>query len=138
MAEVALSVVLLVCAGLMVRTFLALQGTDSGVRADRVLIVGVPLPPEKYDTLEQAQALRPATCIERVRRLPGVEAACVGLPFGGPQTPFTIVGQNRRMTSRRLGVNLVGADHLRAFGIPLRARTDVRRGGSAARRSRRA
>src|SRR5262249_11842452 len=44
-AEVALSVVLLVSAGLTVRTFLVLQGTDAGITADRVLVVGVPLPP---------------------------------------------------------------------------------------------
>ena len=51
--EVALSVVLLVSAGLTVRTFFVLQNMDAGVKADRVLLVGVPLPPAKYATLEE-------------------------------------------------------------------------------------
>ena len=51
--EVALSVVLLVSAGLTVRTFFVLQNMDAGINADRVLLVGVPLPPAKYTTLEQ-------------------------------------------------------------------------------------
>src|SRR5258708_642906 len=51
--EVALSVVLLVSAGLTVRTFYVLQNMDAGIKTDRVLIVGVPLPAAKYTTLEQ-------------------------------------------------------------------------------------
>src|SRR5918995_1628113 len=42
--EVALSVVLLVSAGLTVRTFFVLQNMDAGITADRVLLMGVPLP----------------------------------------------------------------------------------------------
>jgi putative ABC transport system permease protein len=60
----------------------------------------------------------------------------LGLPFGGPQSPFTILGQTPD-DSRRIGVSLVGADHLRAFGIPLRAgrmfdASEVRRGDRVA------
>jgi putative ABC transport system permease protein len=133
--EVALSVVLLVSAGLTIRTFLVLQNMDIGIKADRVLIVGVPLPPAKYRTLEErnrfAQDLQ-----ERVASLPGVEAATFGLPFGGPQSPFLIVGQVAD-ESKRIGLNLVGADHLRTFGIPLRAgrmfdAAEVRRGDRVA------
>ena len=90
--EVALSVVLLVSAGLTVRTFFVLQNLDAGIKADRVLIVGVPLPPAKYATLEQRNRFA-QELLERIGALPGVEAATFGLPFGGPQSPFTIVGQ---------------------------------------------
>ena len=55
--EVALSVVLLVSAGLTVRTFYVLQNMDSGINADRVLIVGVPLPPAKYSDARTTQPL---------------------------------------------------------------------------------
>ena len=116
--EVALSVVLLVSAGLTVRTFVALQAIDSGVSADRVLVVGVPLPPAKYATLEQRNRFS-QELLERVGALPGVEAATFGLPFGEPQSAFAILGQPVD-ESRKIGINLVGADHLRAFGIPLR------------------
>ena len=133
--EVALSVVLLVSAGLTVRTFFVLQNMDAGINADRVLIVGVPLPPAKYTTLEQRNRFA-QELLERVGALPGVEAATFGLPFGGPQSPFTIVGQIAD-ESKRIDVNLVGADHLRTFGIPLRGgrmfdASEVRRGDRVA------
>ena len=133
--EVALSVVLLVSAGLTARTFFILQDTDAGINADRVLIVGIPLPPAKYMTLEQrnhfAQEL-----LERVGALPGVDVATVGLPFGGPQSPFTIAG-HARDAPKRIAINLASADHLRAFGIPLRRgrmfdAAEVRRGDRVA------
>jgi len=133
--EVALSVVLLVSAALTVRTFLVLQNVDAGIDGDRVLLVGVPLPPEKYTTLEQRNRFA-GDLLERVGRLPGVEAATLGLPFGGPQSTFTIVGQVAD-ESRRITVNTVGADHLRTFGIALRGgrmfdAADVRRGDRVA------
>jgi putative ABC transport system permease protein len=116
--EVALSVVLLVSAGLTVRTFFALQNVDAGVDADRVLMVGVPLPPAKYGTLEDRNRFA-QELLERVGNLPGVQTASIGHPFGGPQTPFAIAGQPAD-ESKRIVVNLVGADHLRTFGIQLR------------------
>jgi predicted permease len=133
--EVALSVVLLVSAGLTVRTFVALQSVDAGINADRVLILGVPLPPARYATLDQRNRFA-QELLERIRALPGVEAATLGLPFGGPRSPFTIAGQVPD-DSRRIGVNLAGADHLRAFGIPLRRGrmfdgSEVRRGDRVA------
>jgi len=133
--EVALSVVLLVSAGLTVRTFFVLQKMDPGIRADRVLIVGVPLPAAKYPTLEQRNRFA-QDLLDRVGAVPGVEAATFGLPFGGPQSPFTIVGQIAD-DSRRIGLNLVGADHLRTYGIPLRRgrmfdAAEVRRGDRVA------
>ncbi len=72
------------------------------------------------------------SCSTASARLPGVEAATFGLPFGEPQSPFAILGQPAD-ESRKIGINLVGADHLRAFGIPLRTGRmfdagDVRRG----------
>jgi putative ABC transport system permease protein len=119
--EVALSVVLLAGAALTVRTFLALQNVDVGILTDRVLMVGVPLPPARYATFEQRN-LFSQQLLERVSGLPGVEAATLGnggLPFGGLQTNYTIEGQSDT-ERRRVAVNLVGADYLRTFGIPLR------------------
>ena len=133
--EVALAVVLLVSAGLTVRTFFVLQNMDPGINAERVLIVGVPLPPAKYTTLEGRNRFA-QELLERVSALPGVEAATIGLPLGGPQSPFSIAGQAPD-ESKRIGLNLVGADHLRMFGIPLRRgrmfdASEVRRGDRVA------
>ena len=133
--EVALSVVLLVSAGLVARTFLVLQNTDVGIDAERVLMVGVPLPPAKYTTLDSRNRFV-HELLERVRTLPGVEAATVGLPLGGPQSPFSIAGQPADQ-SRRIVINLAGEEHLQTFGIPLRRgrmfdASEVRRGDRVA------
>jgi putative ABC transport system permease protein len=132
--EVALSVVLLIGAGLTIRTFLALHQTDTGLRADNVLIIGVPLSAAKYPTREQRN-LFAGQLLERASGLPGVQAATIGnggAPFGGPQSPVAIVGQPDT-EQRRITINLVGPEHLRAFGIPLRGGrmfepAEVRRG----------
>src|SRR4029450_13095680 len=73
-AEVALSVVLLVSAGLMIRTFFVLNNVDPGIRRDRVLLVGVPLPPAKYTTFDQRTQFT-QTLLDRVGQLPGAETA---------------------------------------------------------------
>jgi putative ABC transport system permease protein len=120
-AEVTLAVVLLVSAGLMIRSFLVLQSIDTGLRAENVLMIGVPLPPAKYPTLERRN-LFADQLLEKVAGLPAVEAVTIGNggnPFGGFQSLFTIEGQSTS-EQRRMAVNLVGADHLRTFGIPLR------------------
>jgi putative ABC transport system permease protein len=116
-AEVALSVVLLVSAGLTIRTFFVLNHVDPGIRADHVLLVGVPLPPAKYTSYDRRNQFT-RELLERVGRLPGVETVSIGHPFGGPQSSFAVVGQPRD-ESKRITVNLVGAEHLRAFGIRL-------------------
>ncbi|HXW04679.1 MAG TPA: ABC transporter permease [Vicinamibacterales bacterium] len=133
--EVGLAVVLLVSAGLTVRTFQRLLGVDVGFSAERVLMVGLPLPPAKYDTLAQRNAFA-EDLLERVERLPGVEAATIGVPLGGPRSPFAIHGKPED-DSRRIAIELVGASHLRTYGIPLRAgrmleAAEVRRGDRVA------
>jgi putative ABC transport system permease protein len=119
--EVALSVVLLASAGLMVRTFLAIQQVDPGMSIDRVLMVGVPLPPAKYKTIEQRNAFA-EQLLERVGGLPGVSAVALGnggLPYAGMQSPFSIAGQPSG-ENRRINFNLISAGYLRTLGIPLR------------------
>jgi predicted permease len=120
-AEVALSMVLLVGAGLTIRSFIALQRVDLGFQSDHVLTAGLPLPPRRYTTLDQRNRFA-RELLERVRNLPGVQAATIGnggLPFGGPQSTFAIEGDTRSET-RRIMLHLVGGDYLRTLGIPLR------------------
>src|SRR5437762_6893649 len=76
-AEVSLSVVLLVTAGLMIRTFFVINNVDPGIRADRVLLIGVPLPPAKYTSYDQRNQFV-QELLDRVKALPGVEAASIG------------------------------------------------------------
>ena len=121
-AEVALSVVLLMGASLTVRGFVNLQRTDIGFQADRVLMVGLQVSPKRYSTYEQRIAFT-EDILRRVKTIPGVETAAIGnggLPFGGPQSGFTIEGQPQ-VQGQRILVNLISADYSRTLGIPLRA-----------------
>ncbi|MEX2303744.1 MAG: ABC transporter permease [Bryobacterales bacterium] len=119
--EVALSMILLVGAGLTVRSFIAILAVDTGFHPERVLMVSLPLPPQRYPTLEQRN-LFAQQVLDSVRNLPGVEAATVGnggMPFGGPRSAYAIEGQPDS-EERRIIVGLAGADYLQAIGIPLR------------------
>ncbi len=119
-AEVALAMVLLVGAGLTIRTVLALNSVDTGMRASNVMMVGLPLPPAKYRTPVERNGFA-EQLLERVSALPGVQAATIGNggnPFGGFVSSFELEGQPED-AQRTLAVNLIGAKHLDTFGVPL-------------------
>lgn len=119
--EVALSVVLLVSAGLTIRSFLALQNLDFGFQPDNVVTADVVLPRSRYATLERRNQFA-QELLERVARLPGVQSAQIGnggAPFGGPQSGYEINGQ-AGAESQRMTVNLVSPDYLKTMGITLR------------------
>ncbi len=77
--EVALSLVLLSGAGLLIRSFFALQHMDLGYNPDNVLITGVDLPQDRYKTLEQRNQFHMES-LRRVRALPGVVSAALDFP----------------------------------------------------------
>ena len=72
--EIAATVVLLIAAGLLLKSFLRLRTTDIGCAIDNVLTIGYSLPAKKYDSSEKKNAFNEAL-LERVRALPGVRAA---------------------------------------------------------------
>ena len=82
--EMALSLVLLVGAGLLVRSFLALMKTDPGFNPDSVLTMNLILPRTKYPEEIQRSAFY-ADLVNRVKAIPGVQSAAVVnyLPLGG-------------------------------------------------------
>ncbi len=92
--EVALSLVLLAGAGLLMRTFVALQGTDLGMNPDNVLVVRTPLPRLQYSSAAAKQHFfRPL--LQRINALPGVIAASeIGSlpPYGGIPTEIEVPG----------------------------------------------
>jgi predicted permease len=73
-AEIALTVVLLISAGLLFRSFINLRTSDLGCVTDNVLTVRFGLPVKRYDTLVKVLAFHEAL-MARVRSLPGVKAA---------------------------------------------------------------
>jgi putative ABC transport system permease protein len=92
--EVALSFTLLVGAGLLMRSFVALRGVSLGLSADHVLVTRLPLPSERYQTASQLVSFyRPL--LERLKALPGVtdvaESSALP-PYGGFPTDVEVSG----------------------------------------------
>jgi putative ABC transport system permease protein len=94
-AEVALSLMLLVGAGLLMRSFVALQRVDLGLNPDNILVARLPLPRGQYDTAAaKHQFFR--TLLARVHALPGVVAATETTtlpPYGGIGSEIDIPGK---------------------------------------------
>jgi predicted permease len=92
--EIALTVMLLVSAGLLFKSFLHLRMADLGCRIDHVITMKFGLPEIQYDTRDKVMLFH-QSLLERVRRLPGVRgAALVSVaPGSGPHDDmvFTIL-----------------------------------------------
>ena len=91
--EIAVTVMLLIAAGLLLKSFVRLRTADLGCATDNVLTMGYSLPKQKYDKPEKVDAFN-ETLLARLRALPGVRAVALGstLPgdgYGGDDV-FTI------------------------------------------------
>jgi len=93
--EVALSLTLLVGAGLLMRSFVALRDVKLGMQPDHVLVARLPLPQDRYKTAAQIEAFyRPL--LQRLKALPGVVDATETStlpPYGGIPTDVEIPGK---------------------------------------------
>jgi putative ABC transport system permease protein len=123
-AEVATTLVLLIGAGLMIRSFYLLQKVNPGFSYDNLTSFSVALPGKKYGT-DEARASFFNRLLENIHALPGVEsaAAASGLPLGnnGWQTSFTVEGQPppAKGQSPLMEACLVTPDYFRAMNIPV-------------------
>jgi putative ABC transport system permease protein len=123
-SEVALALVLLVCASLMVTSFFRLLNVDLGFNAKNVLTMQTSLLQARYPADAQVNAFY-KRAIDQIRNLPGVEyaGATSNLPLGGTNKvrglevdggpappPGQVAFANYRMIS---------ADYFKAMGIPL-------------------
>jgi putative ABC transport system permease protein len=128
-SEVAFSLVLLVGAGLMIRSFAKLNQVDPGFNPDRVLTLGVSLLRNKYPTDEQVAQVC-AQILERAAAAPGVVSAGAisELPLSGSNTNdnFTIEGrpvipkEAEPLTEYRV----VTPRYFQSMGVPLLAGRD--------------
>jgi len=121
--EVALSLMLLIGAGLLVKTFVRLQRVNPGVAADQVLTAQINLPESRYREPAQASAFY-RELIERLETLPGVQGASVSTmrPLNGTarNDPFAIEGRpfdSSNLTSA--GWQMVDVNYFRTLGIPV-------------------
>jgi putative ABC transport system permease protein len=122
-SEVALSLVLLVGAGLMIRSFSRLLAVDPGFNADHVLTAFVSLPTAKYPKREEQNAFFDRL-LERLRNVPGVSAAGLisDLPlFGGSSTGFDADGRPAALPGQRpmTDYRMINSDYLAAMGMKL-------------------
>jgi putative ABC transport system permease protein len=130
MSEVALSLVLLVGAGLMIRSFAKLNQVDPGFNPDRVLTAGVALFRSKYPADEQVGPLF-AQILERAGATPGVESAAgiSDLPLSGSNTSdsFTIEGRPAiaKEAEPSTEYRVVTPRYFESMGIPLLTGRDI-------------
>jgi len=121
-AEMALAVVLLVGAGLLIRSYQQISGVDPGFSPERVLTFRIALPDSKYKT-ERAISEFVAAYIERLARN-GVSAAAVfGLPLDddfSASSSFTRPGEVDRDESPNVGMRVASPDYFKTMKIPLR------------------
>lgn len=123
-AQVALAIVLLVGAGLMVRSLIKLQSIDPGFESGHLMTARLILPGSKYPENEQRTRFF-KNAVERIGRLPGVESAGAisFLPFGGlgAATSFSIVGRPEPPAGEDpvTDVRVVDEHYFRTMKIPL-------------------
>jgi len=122
--EVAISLVLLIAAGLLIRSFYRLYSVDPGFKVERLLTVRLTLPEARYPE-RQKRADFFKRVVEQASTLPGVEAAGLasGLPLGnnGNQTSFSVIGRDEPPPGQRPLMEVVqaSADYFKTMGIPL-------------------
>ena len=124
MAEVALALVLLICAGLLIQSFARLGKVDTGMRPERLLTARIGLPDSAYQKNESIIAFF-QELLPKIRALPGVESAStvVPLPLSSSNmvTDFDIAEHPLPEGQRAAApVRIIATDYFKTVGIPVR------------------
>jgi putative ABC transport system permease protein len=125
--EVALSLVLLMGAGVMVQSLLVLRHGDTGFDSNNVLAMDVTLVGRRYPEPAQRSAFFDAA-LQRIRALPGVEAASTidDLPLGdGSSQTLTLEGYPPQRDPVALQVRQIYPGYMRAMRIPVLRGRDI-------------
>jgi putative ABC transport system permease protein len=128
-AEIALALVLLIGAGLMVKSFLHLRQTKLGFRPDNLLTLRVALPWRKYSDEQGPERQKQfyQQLLERLAALPGVESAAItsNLPLSSERQEgkltFTIEGQSAEEQQRNPYLNdlRISPNYFQTIGVRL-------------------
>ncbi|MCM3905697.1 MAG: ABC transporter permease [Pyrinomonadaceae bacterium] len=121
--EVALSLVVLIGAGLLVNSFLRLQLVQPALATDKLLTAEINLSDTRYREPAQISGFF-QELVHRVEALPGVEAASLSTarPLSGVtrNDPFSIEGRQLDLNNPNFaGWQMVGANYFQTLGIPL-------------------
>ncbi len=121
--ESAIAVMLLIAAGLLIRSLVALQNVDPGFDPNNVLTLRVDLPRQKYNTPEKASNFF-EQLETRVAGLPGVEAVglITDLPLSGEarDMPYRVEGRPATSDIAFVDFRRVNKNYFSAMRIPLR------------------
>jgi putative ABC transport system permease protein len=123
-SEIALSLVLLVGAGLMIKSFWRLLNVDPGFDPNNVLTAQIALPQSRYPQRQQVDAFY-KQLVERVESVPGVQSVgtVTVLPLGGGNSnaSFEIEGKPRLSddVAQNADYRMVSKDYFHAMGIPV-------------------
>lgn len=122
-AEVMLTLVLLVGAGLLVRSFVTLTSQDTGFRTEGVLTVDMRVPPNRYENVRELEDFY-ARAQERIAQIPGVQAVGVAnnLPISRGNSWRELIAEGlaevpENVKTAEYGV--VSPGYFQALGIPL-------------------
>ena len=126
-AEVALAMMLVIGAGLMLRSFLLLNNTDPGFRPEHLLTVKMTLYPpfQSYEELVAKRSAMVAQMLERIRALPQITAASSIhiLPMGGMNSGTGYTRADRPLpppgSTEGGEVSIVSDNYFRTMGIPI-------------------
>lgn len=119
-AQVGLAIVLLVGAGLMMRTFFALTHVDLGFNPKNILVVRLVFPNDQYTTTAAKQAFF-RQVLPRIAVLPGITnlTESDGLPVeAADRSEVTVPGTTHSETWTSI-VDLISEDYFRTVGLPL-------------------
>ena len=124
MAEVALALILLVCAGLLIQSFARLGRVSPGVQTERLLTARIQLPSVAYPKNENIIAFFDQF-LPRIRALPGVESAStiVPLPLSGSNMVTSFDMEEHPLPDGQQNgapVRIVATDYFKTMGIPVR------------------
>jgi putative ABC transport system permease protein len=116
--EFSTALVLLICAGLLARSYARVLAVDLGFRPEGLLVTSVVLPSSRYSNASTTQFF--IELLERVRNLPGVESAALadGAPLGGAAMAFSMRDSQGKETPP-IDIIVVTHGYFRTAGTPL-------------------
>ena len=129
-AEIALTLVLLVGAGLLVNSFLRLQRVDPGFRVEELTVVTLPLPQSQYPDGPRQSAFY-KRLLDGVRQRPGISAAALLFPPPFQATTasggFSIEGRAKatRADQPSAALSSISPGYFQAMGIPIVKGRDI-------------
>jgi putative ABC transport system permease protein len=128
--QLALSLALLSCAGLLTRSLIELQRVNTGFETENLMTMQFRLPPSKYDSPDKIWQMFDRT-VKEIRTVPGVKSAALVRAFpmtgNGDVLPITIEGRPAAKPGDAPNslINPVTTDYFATMGIPRLAGRDV-------------